>query len=133
MRRYIVITFLSPHLISLALLTSIIGCSPARKITHALDDLYSNEKLFNDHYSGFVLYDLESGETLFSQNGDRLFTPASNTKILTLLTALTILPDSLPSFYYATQALLSMHLVKENFDDRPCNFLNCYCGAHWPE
>jgi len=86
-----------------ALLVWVSGCSPSRKMTRTLADVLSNEKLFDDHFSGFVLYDLEADKTIFSQNADRLFTPASNTKLLTLLSALTILPDSLISFSYAPQ------------------------------
>lgn len=52
------------------------------------------------HHAGFYLYDPESGKVLIDKNGDRYFTPASNTKIFTLFATLNILGDSLPGLYY---------------------------------
>ena len=55
---------------------------------------------FDDHFTGLFIYAPESRETLFSLNKDKHFTPASNTKIFTLYTALKILGDSIPSLRY---------------------------------
>lgn len=53
--------------------------------------------VFANSFSGFVLLDPESGRTLADIHGDHYFTPASNTKILTLATCLEILGDSVPA------------------------------------
>lgn len=57
------------------------------------------ENEFMQH-TGFVLYDPAEDEYLIDYQGDRYYTPASNTKILTFYTALKVLPDSLPGLAY---------------------------------
>ncbi|HYG19857.1 MAG TPA: D-alanyl-D-alanine carboxypeptidase [Ohtaekwangia sp.] len=67
---------------------------------HRLDSVFlRTEERFKDH-TGFVLYDPEKQQTLYSFNADRYFTPGSNTKILTFFTALKILGDSVPALRY---------------------------------
>jgi D-alanyl-D-alanine carboxypeptidase/D-alanyl-D-alanine-endopeptidase (penicillin-binding protein 4) len=51
-------------------------------------------------YTGFTLLDPATGNTLADYNGNRYFTPASNTKILTLATCLEVLGDSVPAIQY---------------------------------
>jgi D-alanyl-D-alanine carboxypeptidase/D-alanyl-D-alanine-endopeptidase (penicillin-binding protein 4) len=61
-----------------------------------------------DHFPGFsgiLIKDLKTQEVLFSYNEDRLFTPASLTKIFTLLAALEILGKEYTyptSFYFSS-------------------------------
>lgn len=67
---------------------------------HALDkQLKATETKFQDH-TGFVLYDLDKKQTIYSYRADRYFTPASNTKIFTLFASLKILGDSVPALKY---------------------------------
>lgn len=47
-----------------------------------------------------MLFDPETKDTIINFNSSKYFTPASNTKIATLYTALSILPDSIPSLKY---------------------------------
>ncbi|RAW03178.1 D-alanyl-D-alanine carboxypeptidase/D-alanyl-D-alanine-endopeptidase [Pseudochryseolinea flava] len=66
----------------------------------ALDkNLAATEARFKDH-TGFVLFDPTTNEELYAYNGDRYFTPASNTKIFTFYTCLKILGDSIPGLRY---------------------------------
>ena len=84
------------RIILLALLV-LPSCAP--KMSRALSE---TQKKFQDH-TGFMLYDPARRKTLAAFNSDRYFTPASNTKILTLYTAMHTLGDSIPALRYATR------------------------------
>jgi len=62
---------------------------------HLDGDFYQNQM------TGFYLYDPSSKSELFNYNGQKYFTPASNTKIFTLYAAMKTLQDSIPAFKYA--------------------------------
>lgn len=80
---------------SVGLLTS---CAP--KFTRVLHQKFvQTENAFQDH-TGFYLYDLSKEMVVSEYKADRYFTPASNTKILTFYTCLTLLGDSLPAIRY---------------------------------
>lgn len=81
---------------ALVFLITLTACGVNKHITKSLNEL---ENTFQDHV-GFVLYDLENDEYLINKNGDRYFTPASNTKILTFYTSLRLLEDRIPGLYY---------------------------------
>ena len=66
-----------------------------------LDKLVRDMPAFNKGFTGFILYDPEKKQRLSGWNDDKYFTPASNTKIFTFLTATLLLPgDSLPLAHY---------------------------------
>ena len=60
-----------------------------------------NAEFFGNHFTGILIYDPQSRDTLYSLNSQKYFTPASNTKIFTLFTALELLPKNLPVLRYA--------------------------------
>jgi D-alanyl-D-alanine carboxypeptidase/D-alanyl-D-alanine-endopeptidase (penicillin-binding protein 4) len=68
----------------------------AQKIGHEV----AHSTTFAKAFSGFTLLDPVTGKTLADYNGNRYFTPASNTKILTLATCLEVLGDSVPAIQY---------------------------------
>jgi serine-type D-Ala-D-Ala carboxypeptidase/endopeptidase (penicillin-binding protein 4) len=76
----------------------VVSCSPVsrRQLTRTFR---STEGVFQDH-TGFMLYDPESKRTIYEYNAAKYFTPASNTKILTLFASLNILGDSVPALRY---------------------------------
>lgn len=79
--RYTIIIFLSLFLIFTSLLICVAGAST---------DIQEEINQFAG-FSGVLIKDLNTQEVLFSHNEDKLFTPASLTKIFTLLAALEIL------------------------------------------
>lgn len=86
----------------LVFLVFIVGCKYANMNKHLVKQL---EKPTNQqHFSGVFVYDPTEKDTIFNYNGDRYFTPASNTKIATLFTALQLLQDKIPAYTYAVNA-----------------------------
>ena len=74
------------------------GCSPVLKEIKT----FSKE---NQYHAGFYLLDPAKNEVLEDYQGDKYFTPASNTKILTLYAVNLFLDKSLPAFYIAEDSL----------------------------
>ena len=77
------------------------GCSGYKPLTKNLTTQLNNP-FFDHQFSGLFVYDPVSGDTLINHNGDKYFTPASNTKIFTLYAAMSLLPEYLPSVEYVT-------------------------------
>ncbi len=81
---------------ALALTLLLAGCS--RNV--ALEAV-AREGLFATDFTGFILVDPATGEVLAERDADKLYTPASNTKLLTTATCLAWLPnDSIPALSY---------------------------------
>ena len=86
-------------LISLVLLL-LSGCSRELRMGRKIKMKFDQNPVFQQAFSGLVVQDALTGKIITNINGDKYFTPASNTKVTTLLTALAILPDTLPSLAY---------------------------------
>lgn len=94
--RYKIIIFLSSFLIFTSLLICVTGAS-----TNIREEINQFPG-----FPGILIKDLNTQEVLFSHNEDRLFTPASLTKIFTLLAALEIFDEEQhaypTSFYFSS-------------------------------
>lgn len=94
--RYKIIIFLSSFLIFTSLLICVAGASI--NIREEINQFPG--------FSGVLIKDLNTQEVLFSHNEDKLFTPASLTKIFTLLAALEIFDEEQhaypTSFYFSS-------------------------------
>ncbi len=78
------------------------GCSAVKQIVleHDTSDILKSSDVFSDHFTGFSLYDLEEGKSVYNYNASLLFTPASNTKLLSMYVALKTFKDSIPSLLF---------------------------------
>ena len=72
------------------------ACGSNLKVNKTPINKYFNSKGFKNQMSGLLVYDPATKDTLVNINGSQYFIPASNTKILTLYTALSILPKQMP-------------------------------------
>jgi len=109
---------------------------------------FNEHFIFKEHHAGFVLFDLEKKKTILEQDGNKLFTPASNIKLFTLYTALKFLDakESLIQYKETDEALyfkgtghpafLHPYLPKES---QAFDFLNAsrkniyYCADHFDD
>ncbi len=73
------------------------GCNPIKK---TLNSELGN-KLLESSFHGLVIIDADTKKEIYNQNGDKYFTPASNTKIVTFYTGLKLLPKNIPTLKYA--------------------------------
>ena len=65
-----------------------------RKITQELDQLIRESPVFRQHLTGVLIQDLVTGQTIYAKDSGMLFTPASNTKLVSFLVAREILNDT---------------------------------------
>lgn len=78
------------------------ACSSIKKVTLQRDvkNILKKSSIFSDQFTGFSLFDVTSDEFLIHHHSDKRFTPASNTKLLTMYSVLKTFPDSIPSLVY---------------------------------
>lgn len=85
---------------SFLLAGSIISSATAQRLTERkVRKMFGQSQIMQEHFVGFILQE-EGGKIVYAQHEDRYFVPASNTKLLTLYTALNVLGDSIPAFRY---------------------------------
>lgn len=65
-----------------------------------LDNLLNEQSYFGNHFTGFMLFDLDSQRVLFEKNSHLNFIPASVTKLLTFYGGISVLGDRLAAFRY---------------------------------
>ena len=75
----------------------LVGCGSSKKGFLNLETASLESDFFQNQFTGFFAVDAESLDTLYNLNGQKYFTPASNTKIFTLYTAMRFLPDRIPA------------------------------------
>jgi D-alanyl-D-alanine carboxypeptidase/D-alanyl-D-alanine-endopeptidase (penicillin-binding protein 4) len=83
----------------LLLILFISSCNTTR-IARNIDKKLSTS-FFDNQFTGIYIYDVNASKVVYNYQGEKYFTPASNTKIFTLYAGLELLPDSIPAFKYA--------------------------------
>ena len=66
----------------------------------ALEELWQKLNIAPRCHVGLLVWDVDKERPIFNYKSDNYFTPASNTKILTMYSALQLLGDSLDAGYY---------------------------------
>ena len=79
----------------------IIFCGCASKRMPQQHDIFESDSLLQDVFVGFKIIDLESKKVIKEVNASKFFIPASNTKLLTMYTALKTFGDSIPGWTIA--------------------------------
>lgn len=91
---------ISKAAIKLLVLILLAGCGSTKKGIYKDVARTMDSGFFENQFTGFLVIDPQTRDTLYNQNSSKYFTPASNTKIFTLFTALQLLPEKIPALKY---------------------------------
>jgi len=80
-----------------------VGCASVRRSLVKKIDIQIKSEQYDNQFTGLLVIDPESKDTIYNINSIKYFTPASNTKIFTLFAALRLLPDSIPTLKYTIE------------------------------
>ncbi len=86
--------------ITVCLLT---GCVSSKKLVSSKINTSLQSNVFNNSFTGFLLIDAKTKDTLYNYNGRKYFTPGSNVKLFTLFASLQLLPKNTPALKYITK------------------------------
>ncbi len=79
----------------------VVGCASTKnRRLHKQIDRTLHSSTFENQFTGLLVINADTKDTLYDRNSHKYFTPASNTKIVTLYTALKLLPNRLPALKY---------------------------------
>lgn len=87
----------------LLLLFLAFSCASLKRKTEKSVEKILDSHFFANQFTGLLVVDPISQDTLFDYNSNKYFTPASNTKIFTLYTAIQTLPKNTPALKYIHQ------------------------------
>lgn len=82
----------------------LIGCAGNKRIAKKAKEDWTSQITkasgFSNNFTGFSLIEAQTGKIIYEYDANKYFTPASNSKILTLYTCLNLLSDSIPALHY---------------------------------
>ncbi|WP_228027910.1 D-alanyl-D-alanine carboxypeptidase [Costertonia aggregata] len=78
----------------------IISCTSSKKTIQKKTKTVLAQSLFENQFTGFLVLNPYTQDTIYRKNHQKYFIPASNTKIFTLYTALELLGDTIPGLKY---------------------------------
>ncbi len=82
---------------------TISSCSSVKNLAvdKDIERTFNQSSLFSNQFTGFSLYDIEKKEFISGYNDTKKFTPASNTKLLTMYVSLKSFADSIPGLLHS--------------------------------
>ncbi|GMN09299.1 D-alanyl-D-alanine carboxypeptidase/D-alanyl-D-alanine-endopeptidase [Croceitalea sp. MTPC9] len=99
--------WVSGKIISLVLIIILFAsCSSAR--LKQIREGVENDR-FKNQFTGFLVVDAKSKDTILAKNSTKYFIPASNVKIVTLYASLKLLPEKIPTLKYV-ESKDSLHI-----------------------
>jgi len=86
--------------LSLCLVLFLCNCKGVKNSISKRSKQAFKERFNKNQFTGVCILDPSTKDTVFTHNSTTYFTPASNTKIFTLYSALKILPNKIPTLKY---------------------------------
>jgi D-alanyl-D-alanine carboxypeptidase/D-alanyl-D-alanine-endopeptidase (penicillin-binding protein 4) len=104
------------------------SCKTTEQFTRSelkdLKSILNDSPVFQESFTSLVLREPANGQIIFEKNGSHYFTPASNTKLLTLAVADRLIKDRIPALLYKVkgdslifQSFGDPTFLNENFQD----------------
>lgn len=83
---------------------ALIGCT-ATKHRRTVKDVKTvlHTEPFQNQFAGLFIIEADTHDTIYDYNSEKYFTPASNAKIFTLYTGISLLPKKIPALKYLKQ------------------------------
>ena len=76
------------------------ACSSKKSLISKAFDKQLSSAFYQNQFTGVLVIDAETKDTIYNNNSHKYFTPASNAKIFTLYAALKTLPVQIPALKY---------------------------------
>ena len=92
--------FKAPVLPLALLIYLLSGCSADKMMAHKVSKEFRKSEIIKQYMVGFSLFNLQAKTTVFEKDGDKQFTPASNTKLYTFYASLKMIPERMPALRY---------------------------------
>ncbi|VXA92561.1 D-alanyl-D-alanine carboxypeptidase / D-alanyl-D-alanine-endopeptidase (Penicillin-binding protein 4) [Maribacter litoralis] len=87
----------------IALVLLLISCGSNKSFISKSLDKHLATSFYENQFTGVLVVDAASKDTLYNRSAQKYFIPASNTKIFTLFAALKTLPNQIPALQYIEQ------------------------------
>jgi serine-type D-Ala-D-Ala carboxypeptidase/endopeptidase (penicillin-binding protein 4) len=87
-----------------AAITFLTSCSVQKAINKSADTILFKDSAIANAHIGISIFDASGSKYLYNHQGNKLFVPASNTKIFTCYAALKYFGDSIPAMQYIETA-----------------------------
>ncbi|WP_396634075.1 D-alanyl-D-alanine carboxypeptidase/D-alanyl-D-alanine-endopeptidase [Maribacter sp. R86514] len=84
----------------IVILILVSACTSTKSIIRKDFNQQLSSSFYQNQFTGVLVIDAETKDTIYTNNSHKYFIPASNTKIFTLYAALKTLPDQIPALKY---------------------------------